>query len=64
MTGTSQPHHTPESMSAWIGFHEELAKLSTNSKCIIVEEAGHAIHVDCPQIVIQAIQDMLVVIES
>ncbi|WP_459503498.1 alpha/beta fold hydrolase [Bacillus sp. C1] len=64
MTGTSQPHHTSESMSAWIGFHKELAKLSTKSKHIIVEEAGHAIHVDCPQTVIHAIQDMLDMIKS
>ncbi|MDM5154292.1 alpha/beta hydrolase [Bacillus sp. DX1.1] len=64
MTGGLQPHHTPESMSAWISFHKNLAKLSTNSKHIIVEDAGHAIHMDRPQTVINAIKDMLVMIKA
>lgn len=59
MTGTSQPHHTPESMAAWIHFHKELTTLSTNSKHIIIEDAGHAIHMDRPEVVVEAIREML-----
>ncbi|WP_369899518.1 alpha/beta fold hydrolase [Bacillus manliponensis] len=54
-----QPHHTPESMAAWIHFHKELATLSTNSKHIIIEDAGHAIHMDRSEVVVEAIRDML-----
>jgi pimeloyl-ACP methyl ester carboxylesterase len=64
LTGGSQPHHTSESMTAWMSFQEDLAKLSTNSKHIIVEDAGHAIHVDRPQVVIDAIKDMVEKIRS
>lgn len=59
VSGTLQPHHSPESMSAWITLHKELTKLSTRSKHIVVENAGHAIHIDQPNVVIDIIKDML-----
>lgn len=37
------------SWAYWIAFQEDLVKLSSNSKHIIVEDAGHAIHVNSPK---------------
>ncbi|GED72128.1 alpha/beta hydrolase [Brevibacillus reuszeri] len=59
VTGTLQPHHNSESMSAWISFHKELTKLSTRSKHIIVQNAGHAIHIDQPNVVVDIVKEML-----
>jgi len=59
MTGGTQPIHTTESMAVWMEFQKELATLSTESKHIIVEEAGHAIHIDQPKPVIVAIREMI-----
>ncbi len=64
MTGGTQRHHTQESMAAWMDFQKELANLSTKRKHIIVEEAGHAIHHDSPNVVIDAIKEMLGSIDS
>ncbi|WP_257350984.1 alpha/beta fold hydrolase [Pseudalkalibacillus decolorationis] len=59
VTGGNQPHHTDESMNAWMSFQKDLANLSTRSKHIIVENAGHAIHIDSPEAVINSIKEML-----
>ncbi|PET71266.1 alpha/beta hydrolase [Bacillus sp. AFS001701] len=64
VTGGLQPHHTLESMNAWMSFQKELATLSTNSKHIIVEDAGHAIHINNPQAVINVIKDMLEIVKQ
>lgn len=59
LTGGLQPFHTKESMTVWLKFQKELADLSTRSQHMIVEDAGHVIHIDRPQAVIQAVRDML-----
>lgn len=59
LTGGTQPHHTKESMAAWLGFQKELAGLSSRSEQVIVAEAGHAIHLDTPSIVISEFQKMM-----
>ena len=64
VTGGLQPFHTEESMAAWMRFQRELANLSTNKQHIIVEDAGHAIHMDQPQVVIDVIRDLLVTIKN
>ena len=64
ITGGLQPFHTTESMAAWMKFQGELANLSTNKKHMIVEDAGHAIHIDRPQIVIHVIKDMLHIVKN
>ncbi|MDQ0175006.1 alpha/beta fold hydrolase [Bacillus chungangensis] len=64
VTGGLQPFHTTESMAAWMKFQRELANLSTNKKHIIVEDAGHTIHIDRPQIVINIIKDILDVVKN
>lgn len=64
MTGRSQPHHTPESMAAWIHFHKDLSTLSTNSKHMIIEDAGHAIHMDHPEVIIETIREMVMMTEG
>lgn len=64
LTGGLQPFHTEESMAAWMRFQRELANLSTNKQHIIVEDAGHAIHMDQPQVVINVIRDLLATIKN
>ncbi|MFF0827060.1 alpha/beta fold hydrolase [Brevibacillus sp. NPDC003359] len=64
VSGTLQPHHNPESMSAWIALHKELTKLSTRSRHIIVENAGHAIHIDQPNVVVDIVKDMLLLCKA
>lgn len=64
VTGGLQPFHTEESMAAWIRFQRELANLSTNKRHIIVEDAGHAIHIDRPQVVIDVIRDLLATVKN
>ncbi|UPM56106.1 alpha/beta fold hydrolase [Gottfriedia acidiceleris] len=58
VTGGTQPYHTPESWIYWTKFQKELVKLSSNSKHIIVNDAGHAIHIDRPDAVIKALKEM------
>lgn len=64
VTGGLQPFHTAESMATWMRFQRELANLSTNKKHIVVEDAGHAIHIDQPQVVIDVIRDMLGMVKN
>ncbi|PEZ09409.1 alpha/beta hydrolase [Bacillus sp. AFS018417] len=64
VTGGLQPFHTVESMAAWMKFQRELANLSTNKKHIIVEDAGHAIHIDQPQVVVNVIRDILDMVKN
>ncbi len=59
VTGSFQPHHNPQSMSAWMALHKELTQLSTRSTHIILENAGHAVHIDQPNVVADIIKDML-----
>lgn len=63
-TGGLQPFHTAKSMAAWMKFQGELASLSTNKKHIIVEDAGHVIHIDQPQIVVNVLKDMLDMVKN
>jgi pimeloyl-ACP methyl ester carboxylesterase len=49
---------------AWAGLQEDLAKLSTSATHTIVEGAGHGIHLDQPQVVVDAILTMLDQIRS
>jgi pimeloyl-ACP methyl ester carboxylesterase len=60
LTGCKQIHHTNESMSAWIEFQKDLALLSTQSKHYFIKDAGHAIHIDDPEAVIKAIEEMVI----
>jgi pimeloyl-ACP methyl ester carboxylesterase len=40
------------------GLQEELAALSTRGQLIIVEDTGHNIHIEKPQVVIDAIREV------
>ena len=62
VTGGLQPFHTKESMAAWMRLQGELANLSTIKQHIIVEDAGHAIHFDKPEVVIGTIRDILSIV--
>ncbi|MBC7810034.1 MAG: alpha/beta hydrolase [Burkholderiales bacterium] len=44
---------------AWIALQEEQATISTQSTVILVEDSGHYIYVDQPQIVIDAIREIV-----
>ena len=58
VTGGNQPHHTAESMREWLNFQEQLTALSSVSEHVIVEGAGHAIHLDNPMLVTSLIKKM------
>jgi len=49
------PDLTPGAERVWQSLQEELAGLSTNSRVITVPKAGHDIHADQPQAVIDAV---------
>lgn len=59
VTGGNQPVHTPESWARWMDFQKDLAALSSNSRHVVLEDAGHAVHIDNPQAIIEEIQKML-----
>ncbi|XXM70803.1 alpha/beta fold hydrolase [Lysinibacillus sphaericus] len=58
ITGGTQSHHTNQSMAQWMMFQKELAMLSTRSNHLVIKDAGHAVHIDEPQFVINAIKEM------
>jgi pimeloyl-ACP methyl ester carboxylesterase len=58
ITGGTQSYHTNQSMAQWMMFQDELANLSTTSNHLIIKEAGHAVHIDEPQAVINAIKEL------
>lgn len=64
VTGGLQPFHIKESMATWMRFQRELTNLSTNHQHIIVEDAGHAIHIDQLQVIIGIIRDLLIVVKN
>ena len=49
----------PEDWRRWHGLHEELARLSANSRHIVTHERGHYIHKSEPDLVTAAIRDVL-----
>ncbi|TLS36173.1 alpha/beta fold hydrolase [Pseudalkalibacillus caeni] len=59
ITGGTQSHHTTQSMALWMNFQTELARLSSKGNHLIIKEAGHAIHIDEPKIVINVIKEMI-----
>ena len=64
VTGGQQPFHTEQSMAAWMRFQGKLSDLSTNNQHIIVNDAGHLIHLDQPQVVIGIIKNMLNIVKN
>ncbi|WP_408008398.1 alpha/beta fold hydrolase [Pseudalkalibacillus sp. A8] len=58
ITGGTQSYHTTQSMAQWMEFQKELANLSSKSNHLIIKKAGHAIHIDDPKAVINAIKEM------
>ena len=48
-----------EIQSTWLVLQDELASLSTNSTHLIAEGSGHAIHLDRPDLVVDAIDQLL-----
>jgi pimeloyl-ACP methyl ester carboxylesterase len=48
----------------WQELQVELTALSSNSKRIVAEQSGHNIHLDQPELVISAIQDIVAVVKK
>jgi pimeloyl-ACP methyl ester carboxylesterase len=49
----------PSARAAWVRLQGELAALSTDSRHITASRAGHYIHLDEPELVIEAIRDLV-----
>jgi pimeloyl-ACP methyl ester carboxylesterase len=49
----------PVFQEAWTATGPTLAALSSNSRLTVVENSGHAIHVEAPDVVVQAIGDVV-----
>jgi len=43
----------------WLELQDELASLSTDSTHLIAEGSGHAIHLDRPDLVVEAVERLL-----
>lgn len=43
----------------WHGFHQELARLSGDSRHVVAERSGHNMHLDDPSLVVSTIRDVL-----
>jgi hypothetical protein len=46
-------------MAAWAELQAELAALSSNGRQVIAEDAGHYVHLDRPQLVIDVIREVV-----
>ena len=53
-----------EREKVWQEMQKELAALSSQGKQIIASESGHSIHLDQPELIFNAVQEMLVKIRS
>jgi pimeloyl-ACP methyl ester carboxylesterase len=47
-----------QAMAAWAELQAELVTLSSNGKQVIAEGAGHHVHLDRPELVIDAIREV------
>ena len=47
-----------DQIPGWREMQDELAALSADSTHIVANDAGHYVHLDAPELVIQAIRDM------
>ena len=56
LTATKQPGSVKR---VWTQMQDELAALSSDSKHVMAEEAGHYVHLDDPDLVVQAIRDLV-----
>lgn len=56
---TSAPRMDPQSWDVWSQLQDELAALSTDSVHVRATKAGHYVHRDEPDLVIQAIRDLV-----
>lgn len=55
---SARPELGPASEAVWQEMQRDLARLSTNSTHLIVPGAGHTIHQDAPEAVIQALANL------
>ncbi|NLG70763.1 MAG: alpha/beta hydrolase [Chloroflexi bacterium] len=55
---------SPEAGQAWLEMQEELSRLSTNGKLVITRQSGHDILFEQPDLVIEAILDVVQAVRS
>ncbi len=63
ITAGQLEYHTEASYENWLAMHKDLLRLSTNSTHVIARHSGHNIHRQQPEIVIEAIKNILLQIE-
>jgi pimeloyl-ACP methyl ester carboxylesterase len=54
-----EPERARALQQAWIELQQEQAESSTQSKLILVEDTGHYIYIDQPQVVVDAIREVV-----
>ena len=54
-----EPRSASYMHNVWQGLQRDLAQLSSNSKFVAVEDSGHFIQVDRPQVVVDAIRELV-----
>jgi len=54
-----EPRSASHMHNLWQGLQRDLAQLSSNSKFVAVEDSGHFIQVDRPQVVVDAIRELV-----
>jgi pimeloyl-ACP methyl ester carboxylesterase len=60
LTGTRTDNfRTPELLQAWLNMHKEWLKQVPNARHVLAEKSGHDIHRDEPELVINAIKDIV-----
>ena len=57
--GLSESFSVEKIQATWLALQEELAKLSTNNTHVLVKDTGHAIHLDQPEVITNAILEIL-----
>lgn len=53
------PKVLQETATVWMELQEELVSLSSRGEHIVAEDAGHYVHLDSPQIVLEAIAEIV-----
>jgi pimeloyl-ACP methyl ester carboxylesterase len=57
--GLDKKKKDPKLEAAWSRWQEDLARLSTNSRLIVVRGCGHEIQTERPDVVVEAIRDII-----
>jgi len=56
---SAEPDHRWRARPAWVRLQAELAALSSDSRHVYASRAGHYVHLDEPELVVQAVRDLV-----